>query len=120
MTLLDIAFLIGAVAGPVVAVACCALVLATTRRRAIRASVLVLGALVGVAFVVFWFFWGEGFDAADAYVEVPQRVRAAQDAASVVGALATLALVVLSVAVLVRSRAARAGRAVGPRAGGGS
>ncbi|ROR90893.1 hypothetical protein [Nocardioides aurantiacus] len=104
MGFLDVTFLVGAVAGPVVALTCCAIVLTTTRRRGVVVPVVVLTASVAVAFAVFWFFWGEGFEAADAVAEVPHGVRVAQDVSSVVGAAATLVLVMMTAAVLVRSR----------------
>jgi hypothetical protein len=93
-------FVFGPVGGFVIAPLCLIAVLVTSRRH----TVLFLSSLLMltwvVSFVMFWYFWGEGFDYADANRPVPPAVDKGQDMSAAVCVLACLGLLVTAIAAL--------------------
>ena len=100
MTTSDLAFLVGPLAGPLVAAGSCAIVIARTRRPQVILPTAGLSLVLLVSFVTYWFLWGTAFDAVDTLRAVPVRVERALDVSMAVCALAATALAALAVVVL--------------------
>ena len=104
VTIPDLAFLLGPLGGPALTVGGWVAVVAT--RQPVRAivAVSVLGFAAMASFVTYWYFWGVGFDAADALRPVPARVEQASSVAMWVCAVAAVAVAALGVVTVAASR----------------
>ncbi len=103
MTLADAAYVVGPLAGPVIALFGYVIVWGSTRRRDILVVTFVSAFFVVASFRVYWFAWGIAFEPSDA-ARVPHPVvQYAVDAAFVVCALTATMLVALVTWVRVQS-----------------
>jgi hypothetical protein len=93
--LVGVAFLLGPVGGPVLALAAFVPLVTIRRSRPAVAAAIVLMSVYAAAFVTYWYFWGLAFDAVDAYRPVPAGVAWWENVSLVVCALAGLSLVLL-------------------------
>jgi formate hydrogenlyase subunit 3/multisubunit Na+/H+ antiporter MnhD subunit len=73
-----------------------AIAVTSYRRRAVLLVSSLLMVVFVVAFVRFWYFWGKGFDYADAEKPVPRSVNIAQDTAAAISVLACAALLLIA------------------------
>jgi hypothetical protein len=103
----ELAFLIGPVAGPLLVAGSLVAIVVTTRRPRVVFPAAGLAFAVMASFVTHWFFWGKGFDAADAGREVPAGVQSALNISAGVGAATAAALAVLTAVVLASRRRRR-------------
>ena len=99
MTLSDLAFLVGPVAGPFVVAGSCATVVALTRHPRAVVPTAGLSCVVMASFVTYWYFWGRAFDAADALQAAPSGDERAMNVAMALCAAAATTLVCLSLGV---------------------
>ena len=98
-TLGDLVFVVGIFAGPPLVLITCVLLRVTRQPRRVFVTAVALSAVMMLAWVTYWYLWGQAFDYADTYRPVP----VALDRASTTAIAACLMLSAL-VAALGASR----------------
>ena len=70
-TIGDLVFVVGIFAGPPLVLITCVLLRVARQPRWVYATAVALSAVMVLAWVTYWFLWGEAFDYADTYRPVP-------------------------------------------------
>lgn len=70
-TLGDLMFVVGIFAGPPLVLITCVLLRVTRQPRRVFVTAVALSAFMMLAWVTYWYLWGEAFDYADTYRPVP-------------------------------------------------
>lgn len=80
-TIGDFMFMVGIFAGPPLVLSACVLLRVARQPRWVFATAVALSAVMVLAWVAYWFLWGEAFDYADTYRAVPLALDRASDIA---------------------------------------
>lgn len=70
-TIGDFVFAVGIFAGPLLVLSTGVLLLVTRQPRWVVVAAVVLATVMGLAWVTYWYLWGQAFDYADTYRPVP-------------------------------------------------
>lgn len=80
-TIADFVFAVGIFAGPPLVLSTCVLLLVTRQPRWVLVTAVALSAVMAIAWVTYWYLWGEAFDYADTYRPVPPALDRASNIA---------------------------------------
>ena len=74
-------FVVGIFAGPPLVLTTCVLLRVTRQPRRVYATGVALSAIMLIAWVTYWYLWGQAFDYADTYRPVPLALERASNIA---------------------------------------
>ena len=80
-TIGDLVFVVGIFAGPPLVLITCVLLRVARQPRWVYATAVALSAVMVLAWVTYWYLWGEAFDYADTYRPVPPALDRASNIA---------------------------------------
>ena len=88
----DLVFVVGLFVGPPLAVGTCVLLHQTRQPRWVFRTALALSGVMALAWIVYWYLWGQAFDYADTYRPVPTALDRAAELAIAVCFVSTVVL----------------------------
>ena len=100
-TIADLVFLVGIFMGPLLVVGTCVMLRMTRQPQWVFATAIGLSAVTALAWVTYWYLWGEAFEYADAYRPVPPALDRASSVAIAVCFISSVLVAALGASRLV-------------------